>query len=57
MNTKNASPRPAERGEPPTDELRTAYRVHTLVQMLTARMNAAAPWTPMVQAPFSQILH
>ena len=57
MTTKSATPRPAEPREKLPDDLKTAYQVHTLAQMLYGRLAALPPWTPMVQAPFPPVLH
>ena len=57
MTTKTATPRPAETREPLPDDLKTAYQVHTLAQMLSMRLASAPHWTPMVQAPYPPVLH
>ena len=57
MTTKTATPRPAEAREPLPDDLRIAYQVHTLAQMLYARVAAAPHWTPIVPASFPPVLH
>ena len=57
MTTKAATPRPVKPELQLPDDLKTAYQVHTLAQMLYARMTATPPWTPMVQAPFPPVLH
>jgi hypothetical protein len=57
MTTKTATPRPAEPREKLPDDLNAAYRVHTLAQMLYARLAAAPPWAPMVQGPCPPALH
>ena len=55
MNTKPISSKPAESRESVPDDLKIAYQVHTLVQMLT--MHLAAPQHPMVPAPFPSFVH
>ena len=57
MTTKAATPKPAETRVPLPDDLRTAYQIHTLVQMLTMRLAAAPSWPPIVQALYPPILH
>ena len=57
MTTKTAAPRPVKHDTPLPDELRTAYQVHTLAQMLYVRVTATPPWTPSVPTPFPPILH
>ena len=48
MTTKATTRRPVEAHEPPADELRIAYEVHTLVQLISARLAVAVPWTPVL---------
>lgn len=43
MTTKATAPRPAEPREKVPDDLKTAYEVHTLAQMLYARLAAVPP--------------
>lgn len=57
MTTKTATPRPIQPEAELPDDLRTAYQVHTLAQMLYQRLTVTPPWTPNVQAPFPPILH
>lgn len=57
MNNKAAAPRPVEPREAQRDELTTAYQVHTLVQMLYARLALPHPWVPTDPGPYSQFLH
>lgn len=40
---------------PLPDDIQTAYQVHTLAQLLYARL-VAAPWTPVVPAPFPPVI-
>ena len=54
MNTK-AIPIKTETRESVTDDLKIAYQVHTLVQILTTRL--AAPQHAMVPAPFPPFVH
>jgi hypothetical protein len=57
MTTKTPARKPAESHEALPDDLRTAYQVHTLAQMLSMRLATAPDWIPMVQAPFPPVLH
>ena len=57
MTTRTATPRPVETSEPLPDDLRTAYHVHTLAQMIYMRLAAAPHWIPMVQPPYPPVLH
>jgi hypothetical protein len=57
MTTKAAIPKPVKLETPLPDELKTAYQVHTLAQMLYVGVTATPPWTPGVPTPFSPILH
>jgi hypothetical protein len=57
MTTKTTAPKLATPREPLSDELRTAYQVHTLVQVLTQRLAATPGWTPVVQASVPPIYH
>lgn len=57
MTKKTATPRPVQQETQLPDDLRIAYQVHTLAQMLYVRVAATPPWTPMVQAPFPPLLH
>lgn len=57
MTTKTTAPRPAEPATPLPDELRVAYQIHTLAQMLYARLAAAPHWTPMAPPPYPPIVH
>jgi hypothetical protein len=57
MNSKAAAPRPVEAREPRPDELTCAYQVHTLVQMLYARLALTHAWAPTVPGPYPQVLH
>jgi hypothetical protein len=57
MTNKSTVPRPAEPRVTLQDDLKTAYQVHTLVQILTVRLAAAPHWTPMIQVPFPPGLH
>ena len=43
--------------EPLPDDLRTAYQVHTLAQILFARLVAAPQFQPIVQPTFPPVLH
>lgn len=54
MTTKIHATKPGERHVPVPDDLKLAYQVHTLVQMLTMRL---ATVVPMVPAPYPPILH
>lgn len=47
----------AKQREPLTDDLQTAYQVHTLAQLLFTRLVAAPSWAPIVQGPFPPVLH
>ena len=55
MNTKPAAAKHAETRESVSDDLKIAFQVHTLVQML--KMRLAAPHPAMVPAPFSPFVH
>jgi hypothetical protein len=57
MTMKSPTPRPGETRDPAADELKAAYQVHTLVQMLTARLTGTPQWTPVVHAPFPPLVH
>jgi len=57
MTTKTAIPRPGKQEAQLPDDLKTAYQVHTLAQMIYTRVTATPPWAPMVQAPFPPVLH
>ena len=45
MNAKTETRTPRETHVPAADELKTAYEIHTLVQMIAARFTAAPSWT------------
>ena len=47
----------AKQREPLTDDLQTAYQVHTLVQLIFTRLVAAPGCAPIVQSPFPPVLH
>jgi hypothetical protein len=56
MNVKpTTATKPAESRESIPDDLKVAYQVHTLVQMLTMRL--AAPQQPMLPAPYPPFVH
>jgi hypothetical protein len=55
MNTKPVPAKPVEAHESRADDLRMAYEIHTLVQMLTMRL--AAPHHAMLPAPFPPFVH
>jgi|KBSSwiStaDraftv2_1062776.scaffolds.fasta_scaffold02299_9 hypothetical protein len=42
---------------PPHDDVQTAYQIHTLAQLLYARLVAAPSWTPSVPVPFPPVMH
>ena len=50
MTTNKATMRrPVEAHEPAADDLRIAYEIHTLVQLISARLAAVAgPWSPVL---------
>ena len=47
----------AKQRESLPDDLQIAYQVHTLAQILYARLVAAPQAHPIVQAPFPPVLH
>jgi hypothetical protein len=57
MTTKATASKLVETRESPPDELQIAYQVHTLVQLLYARLTAAPGFAPTVPAPFPPIVH
>jgi hypothetical protein len=57
MTTKATASKLVETRESPPDELQVAYQVHTLVQLLYARLIAAPGFAPTVPAPFPPIVH
>ena len=59
MTTKSPTPkpRPGDTRDPAENELKAAYQVHTLVQLLTARLAGTPQWTPVVHAPFPPMIH
>jgi hypothetical protein len=46
-----------KRREPLSDDLQTAYKVHTLAQLLYARLVAAPAWPPFAPPPFPPVVH
>jgi hypothetical protein len=42
---------------PLPDDIQTAYQVHTLAQLLYARLVAAPAWTPLAPPPFPPVVH
>ena len=46
----------AKQREPLTDDLQTAYQVHTLAQLLYARL-AAPAWSPFAPPLFPPVVH
>lgn len=48
MTTKATTRRPVEAQEPAADDLKIAYEIHTLVQLISARLAVAVPWTPVL---------
>jgi hypothetical protein len=57
MTMKSTPTKTVAAREPAASELKTAYQLHTLVQMLTARLARAPGWAPVVPAPFPPVLH
>ena len=57
MTTKSTIPKPVDGPTNVPDELKYAYQVHTLAQMLFTQLSGLPGWTPMVQPPFLPVLH
>jgi hypothetical protein len=57
MTMKTPAPRTIHKDEPAGADLKTAYQIHTLVQLLTARLAGTPGWAPRLQAPYPPMLH
>ena len=57
MNTTTpiATPQETERAIP--DDLRTAYQIHTLAQILLAKLASPMPWGPVMPPAYPPIVH
>ena len=41
----------------PHDDVQTAYQIHTLAQLLYARLVTAPSWIPNVPPPYPPVMH
>lgn len=57
MNTKTPSAKPQETERAIPDDLRMAYQIHTLSQILFAKLTLPTPWGPVVPPTYPPIVN
>ncbi|HUC44870.1 MAG TPA: hypothetical protein VMR65_12570 [Candidatus Sulfotelmatobacter sp.] len=57
MNTKTPIAKPQETERAIPDDLRTAYQIHTLAQILLAKLASPMPWGPVMPPAYPPIVH